>query len=125
MPHLVLEYSRNLADRFDPQALLADLHQALVASGVVKLAGLKSRAIAYDIYRVADGDPAYGFAHLTLQLGHGRDLETRRRVGEQVFAVLKMAFAPAFATGYCSLSLEVQELHPELNFKLNNLHGRE
>ena len=49
MPHLVLEYSRNLADRFDPQALLAELHQALVASGVVKLAGLKSRAIAYDI----------------------------------------------------------------------------
>jgi 5-carboxymethyl-2-hydroxymuconate isomerase len=125
MPHLILEYSNNLAAQFKPQELLAELHQTLAYTGVVKLAGIKSRAIGYDIYRVAEGDPAYGFVHLTLQIGHGRDLETRRQLGEKVFEVLQKTFAPVFEKGYCSLSLEVQELHPDLNFKMNNLHGRE
>ena len=34
MPHLRIEYSTNIADRFDPAAVLAAVTDALVASGV-------------------------------------------------------------------------------------------
>jgi len=46
----------------------------------------------------------------------------QQRAGEQLFAVLTEHLGPLFARSPLALSLNIQEFHPVLNFKKNNLH---
>ena len=58
MPHIIAEYSANLEDSLDVQALVDDLHEAAIASQVAELPGIRSRAARRAHFRVADGNPA-------------------------------------------------------------------
>jgi 5-carboxymethyl-2-hydroxymuconate isomerase len=122
MPHIVVEYSANLRPRIDLPALLQTLHATAVDTGVFPFAGTRTRAVARTDYLIADGHPDNAFIHVTLRIGHGRDLETRRRAGQQVFDALCAALAPVQAASPLAISFEVQEIDPDLNFKRNNLH---
>lgn len=122
MPHIVIEYSANLAARIAPALLVQVAHEAALATGVFPLGGTRTRALVSDTYRIADAHPDNAFVHVTLRIGHGRDLDTRRRAGQAVFDALGAALEPVFASSPIGLSLEVTELHPDLNFKRNNLH---
>jgi len=124
MPHFVVEYSANLDEEIRLPELFEKLHEAAVATGVFPIGGIRSRAVRCTEYRVADGDPGLAFVHMTLKIGHGRSLEVRREVGEKLFAVLKDHLAPVFERRYFGISFELTELHPELNFRLNNIHER-
>ena len=121
MPHLVIEYSANLATDIDRQALMARLAEAAVATGVFPLAGVRVRCHPVEEYRVADGHPDNAFLHLMVRIGHGRDLATRRGAGEAIFAALEEFLAPVFARRPFALSMEMDEIHPDLNFKTGNL----
>jgi 5-carboxymethyl-2-hydroxymuconate isomerase len=122
MPHLYVEYSANVQAVLDLDGLLDSLYDAALASGVFPLGGIRVRAQRIDNYRIADCAPENCYIHVTALLGHGRPLDVRRRVGEELFAALTKYCAEAFAAHPLALSLTLQELHPELNFKLNNLH---
>ena len=50
MPHLTLEYTRNL-NNFDPALALVAINQAMLDSGLFAEADIKSRAIVLDIKR--------------------------------------------------------------------------
>ena len=108
MPHLVLEYSDNL--EFEAQPLFARLHDELVATGVVNMKGLKSRAIKHTEYRIADGHPDYAFVHLNMLLRAGRPLETQQEVARRAMAVLEETFGHRFDQGYLSLSVDIKEM---------------
>jgi 5-carboxymethyl-2-hydroxymuconate isomerase len=60
--------------------------------------------------------------HVTALLGHGRPLDLRQRVGEQLFATLTEHLDGLFREAPLAISFNIQELHPQLNFKKNNLH---
>ncbi|HZD26185.1 MAG TPA: 5-carboxymethyl-2-hydroxymuconate isomerase [Alphaproteobacteria bacterium] len=122
MPHIVAEYSANLAERLDLSGLLNALHAAALETGVFPLGGLRTRAAERSAYRIADGDPANGFVHVVLRIGHGRDLATRKRAGEHVFAALCQHLDGLYEATPLAISMEVQEIDPILNFKRNNLH---
>lgn len=122
MPHLRVEYSANLQDSIDIPGLLSSLHKAAIATGVFPAGGTRTRALRIEEYCIADGHPDNGFVHVCVQMGHGRDLDTRKRVGEQLFAALTQTLARAYIERPLGLSLELQELDPVLNFKKNNLH---
>jgi 5-carboxymethyl-2-hydroxymuconate isomerase len=122
MPHFIVEYSGNLADEIDTPVLFRKLHVAAAATGVFPLGGIRSRAARRDEYRVADGHPENGFVHVVLRIGHGRDAETRKEVGEKLFTVLCDHLASVFDHRPLSISFEMQELDPVLNFKKNNIH---
>lgn len=123
MPHFVAEYSANLEQEADFPGLFEKVHETLGASGVFPLGGIRSRAIRMDTFRMADGKHDYAFVHMTLKVGAGRDLETRRQVAEQVFEVIKAHFKPLQDRRLLALSFELAELHPELNYKHNNIHA--
>ena len=72
---------------------------------------------------MADGKHDYAFVHMTLKVGHGRDLATRQAVAEALFAVITTHFAELQAQRLLALSFEMVELHPQLNFKQNNVHA--
>ena len=49
-------------------------------------------------------------------------LDVQQRAGEQLFATLTEHLAALYAKSPLAISLNVQEFHPVLNFKKNNLH---
>lgn len=121
MPHLVLEHSANLEARIDVPALVRIVHDAALATGVFPEKGTRTRVAARATYRIADGHEDNAFVHLVLRIGHGRDLETRQRAGAAVFSALCDALAEDQAAHPLAISCEVQEIHPELSWKQNNL----
>lgn len=121
MPHLIVEYSANLDSRVAIRPVLEAARDAMAASGIFPLGGIRVRAYRADHFVVADGDPRHGFVHATLLLGKGRSEATRREAGEKVFAALRAALAPAFASGPVALQMEMREID-ELNWKQNTVH---
>ena len=122
MPHLIVEYSANIEDQIALDALLDKLHTCALGTGVFPIGGLRVRAHRADAYRIADKAPDNGFVHITALIGHGRPLDVQQRAAEELFAVLTKHLEPLYANSPLALSLNVQEFHPVLNFKKNNLH---
>ena len=122
MAHVMIEYSAGLRERLDVPAFLAAVHQAALATGVFPIGGMRTRACAAEDYRVADGHPDNGFVHVSIKVGHGRDLATRKRAGEAIFDAVCRHLAPLFERAPLGISLEMQEIDPVLTFKKNNLH---
>ena len=122
MPHLIVEYSANIEDQIALDALLDKLHTCALGTGVFPLGGLRVRAHRADAFRIADKAPDNGFVHVTALIGHGRPLDVQQRAAEELFAVLTKHLEPLYDKSPLALSLNVQEFHPVLNFKKNNLH---
>ena len=122
MPHLIVEYSSNIEEAIAIDDLLDKLHAAAAASPVFPVGGIRVRAIRHDRYRIADNHPDNGFVHITARIGHGRSMEVRKQVGEEFFALICGHLKPLFDSTPLGISFEIQELHPELRFKKNNLH---
>jgi 5-carboxymethyl-2-hydroxymuconate isomerase len=119
MPHLTLEYTDNLT--VDVQALLARLHDELVATGAVNLKGIKSRAIRHTEYRIADGNPAYAFVHVNLLIREGRPIEIQQDAAQRTMAVLKEVFRSRFEDGFLSLSVDIKEMREGIAQTFHNI----
>ena len=122
MPHLIVEYSANIEDQIALEVLLDKLHACALRTGVFPIGGLRVRAHRVDHYRIADLSPDNGFVHVTALIGHGRPLDVQQRAGQELLAALGEHLEPLFARSPLAISLNVQEMHPVLNFKKNNLH---
>jgi len=123
MPHFIVECTENIREQADLPGLFARVNEALAATGIFPLGGIRSRAHWVDTWQMADGKQDYAFVHMTLKIGAGRSLESRQQVGEMLFALIKDHFAGLMAARYLALSFEIEELHPMLNFKQNNVHA--
>ena len=121
MPHQIIEYSANLEARTDIQALVDGLHEAAMAVDGLPLGGLRTRAARRGHYQVADRHPDNAFVHVILKLGHGRTAEQKKAYGEALFTALCRLLEPVSSTSPLAISFEVQEIHPDLTWKKNNL----
>ncbi len=122
MPHFIAEYSANLEESVDFQDLFTQVNNFLGGTGIFPLGGIRSRAIRLDKYRVADGLHDYAFVHMTLKVGSGRDLETRKKAATELFEIIEKFFQPLKDQRLLAISFEMTELDPVLNFKSNNIH---
>ena len=122
MPHITVEYSANIREKIGPQKLVDRIHEAALRTGVFPIGGTRTRAAERSCYRIADGHPDNAFVHVVLRIRHGRDLETRRKVAEEVFAEVCKFLEPIFQSSPLGISLEVQEIDPAVSLKQNNLH---
>ncbi len=122
MPHIQIEYSANLAGQLDFPVFLRALRDSALATGVFPLGGIRVRAYQADHYVVADGHPDNAFVHIVLRVGHGRDLETRKRACETIFAAACAQLQQLYASIPLGISLEMQEVDAVLTAKKNNLH---
>jgi 5-carboxymethyl-2-hydroxymuconate isomerase len=121
MPHQIIEYSANLESRIDIESVVDGLHEAAMGIDGLPLGGLRTRAAKREAYQVADRHPDNAFVHVILKLGHGRPLEKRREFGEALFAALCDLLEPVSASSPLAISFEIQEIHPDLTWKKNNL----
>ena len=121
MPHLIIEYSANLEKHAEIQELVDGLHRTAMGIDGLPVGGLRTRAQKREVYQIADRHPDNAFVHLVLRLGHGRPLEKRREFGDVLFAALCEQLDPVATTSPLAISFEIQEIHPELTWKKNNL----
>lgn len=119
MPHQIIEYSANLDDRFDIQALLDHMHQAALDTDIFPMGGLRTRAARRDHYRIADGHPDNGFVNVWLRVGP-RPAEVRKQASEVLFAALTEFLGPVYESSPLAISFEIQQLEPD-RLKQGNL----
>ena len=117
MPHLVLEYSANVPDEPDFDALLRRLHEAICAGGPFDLEKIKSRVVRHETFRVAEGAPDRAFVHLTAAVLDGREAEVLEAAAGPLLSVLCEAFPRAKRERRCDVTLEIREMPRTLYFK--------
>jgi 5-carboxymethyl-2-hydroxymuconate isomerase len=122
MAHIVIEYSANLRGQLDLPVFLRRVHEAALATGVFPIGGIRTRAYEARDYVIADGNPDNAFVHISLRVGHGRDVDTRKRAGEAIFAAAVQEIEGLYERLPLGIALEMQEIDPVLTFKKNNLH---
>ena len=122
MAHIVIEYSANLRGQLDLPAFLRTVHEAALATGVFPIGGIRTRAYEAQHYVIADANPDNAFVHISLRVGHGRDVDTRERACEAIFAAAVKELAAVYERLPLGIALEMQEIDPVLTFKKNNLH---
>jgi 5-carboxymethyl-2-hydroxymuconate isomerase len=124
MPHLAIEYSANLEEKTDLDALCRAVHAAILKSGLFEAGAVRVRAFPARHFAIADLLPENAFADMSFRIGKGRSAEDRKRVGEAIFAAASEVLAPLFRTPHFALSLEVREIDAELSWKKNAMHAR-
>jgi 5-carboxymethyl-2-hydroxymuconate isomerase len=123
MPHIIAEYSCNLEDRLDVQALVDDLHRAAVESGIADVAAIRTRAAPRRHFRVGDGKPENGFVHIVARLRIGRPEERRKAFGEVLLAAAEKRLANVYPSHPIGLTVEIHEID-HMTFRRNTLRER-
>ncbi len=110
MPHVIIEYSANVAENCSIQALVDSVHKAAESHPLTPDHALRTRASGRDHYRIADGDQRYAFVSITARIGTGRsqsmkdDYQTLLIDTAEAFLA---ANAPELITAF---SVETQEI---------------
>jgi len=127
VPHIVIEYSANIAESHDIDALVGAVHSAALDHGLAAPDALRTRAEERKHYRVADAHPANAFVAIAVRIGPGRTAEDKTSF---ITAVLDAAEAnisdrttvnPGDALAI-AWSIELHEIDP--NHRINRNHVR-
>ena len=121
MPHIIIEHSANLADLTDMDALVTAVHLAALDDGLPALAGLRTRAAPRDSYRIADGDPAYGFVCVTARIGPGREPDAVQRFLTRIIDTVDEALEPLQPDHPIAVSAEVQLIDAAMRINRNHV----
>jgi 5-carboxymethyl-2-hydroxymuconate isomerase len=124
VPHIIVEYSRNLEARIDIRALIENVHAAVLSTRVFDLGAVRTRAEPRELYVIADGDPDNGFIHVAMHIAPGRDADTRKRVAQTILDAVADATRSVYERHGLGLSVEVREIDNSGAVRLNNLHDR-
>ena len=89
MPHLIVEYSGNLAGFPEAQAL-TELNLAVTGSPeVADESDLKTRFVLADSFEIGTAPAQRAFVHAQLRLLAGRTTEAKKDLSERIAAVLR------------------------------------
>lgn len=121
MPHITIEYSRNVAETNDVEALVDAVHRTVADLGIAELAGIRTRAAERTCYRVADGDERFGFIAVRVHMAPGRADDVKRELLERIAEAVDRT-APPSADCITAVSVEITEIDPV--FRLNRNHIR-
>lgn len=121
MPHIQIDYSPNLEARLDIAALCLALRDAVVATGVFPLAGVRVRAIACTHVLIADGNPDHAFLDISVRLRGGRTEAQKKRAAAMIFAAAEAACAGVLESSPFLLSLELRDIDPALSPKKSSI----
>jgi 5-carboxymethyl-2-hydroxymuconate isomerase len=123
MPHLVIQYSDNMAgERI--QRLCDALADVLADTGLFPLGGIRVRALPCPAYAIADSHPRNAFVDMVLRIGTGRSEADKKMTGDRLMHTAEAAFSHDLASPHFALSLEIVEIDPILTWKRNSMHTR-
>ncbi|MCZ2499233.1 5-carboxymethyl-2-hydroxymuconate isomerase [Xylophilus sp. Kf1] len=111
MPHLTIEYSRNLEDGFALADTLSEVNATLVDSGQIRdELDLKSRIVPLDTTVVGTAAGDRGFVYCILRLLPGRTDDVKAEMSERIGVVMRRRI-PRPAGMVVQLSVEIIEMH--------------
>lgn len=111
MPHIAIDYSSNVADVIDIDALVASVHSAAMMTGVFVLGSVRTFARPAFTARVGDGTDGNRFVRIEACIAPGRALEVRQAALAAIFGAAEAALKPAFDAGGMALHMELTEFH--------------
>lgn len=110
MPQLIIEITENARLNCSPEELLDQANAVLLESGQFQEPDIKSRCISLDTYRQGTEPADRAFIHARLGILDGRDLETRRALGQAVCDVIAEAVRTGTDGPAVQVSVEVFEM---------------
>lgn len=117
MAHFIYEHSDNLPEeQLKLRELMEKMHRCAADTGIFPMSGMRSRALKCDSFYLGDGDPTKGFVHLSVKIGAGRDLATRKECGQLLFDTLTAHLQPLLDTMPLAISFEMRELDKHVKF---------
>jgi 5-carboxymethyl-2-hydroxymuconate isomerase len=125
MPHIIVEYTDNLAADGEIRRLLEKLAAKMANSdGVFPIGGVRVRAVRLSEYVIADGKDDYAFANVTAKIGSGRSPDFKQKFFGEMFEIVKQHFKALLSERLVALSLYVEEIDEKGAFRENNIHLR-
>lgn len=121
MPHIMIDYSPNLAARLDIAGLCRCLRDAAVATGILPLAGIRVRATACDHVVIADGNPDHAFLDISLRLREGRSKPDREAATAAIFAAAEVYCVDVLESSSFMLSFEMRDIDASLSPKTSSI----
>ena len=121
MPHVSIEYSRNLEDALDMGAFCEALREEGSRIAAFAMPGLRVRAIAVDHYAIADGDPKHGFIDISVRLRAGRPDDVKADATQRLFDRARQFLQPVMTERSVALSLEMRDIDPALSPKIGTI----
>ncbi len=93
MPHLIIEFSQDMAEAEQVEAMLDAVHQAAAGTGLFEVSHIRVRAVPVAYYRV--GGAREPFVHVQCRIHPGRSEAQKRQLSEAVLAAIREQGEPA------------------------------
>lgn len=117
MPQITLEYTSNISQHLDFQALFSDLHRILSETGGVRINNCKSRAVSREVFLIGSGETGGAFVHVDVLLVEGRSPRWIERIGGLMLESLERAFEESKRTMQLQITIHFRDLKRERYFK--------
>ena len=106
MPHCIIDYSPEVAEQIDIDALIDAVHRGAMESDLFPEYDVKTRALAYPHHRT--GQTRDSFVHVALHLLSGRSDAQKAMLSECVLDCIE-----ALLPRVVSVSVEILDIHRE------------
>ncbi|WP_434052814.1 MAG: 5-carboxymethyl-2-hydroxymuconate isomerase [Roseibium sp.] len=121
MPHISVEYSANLEQRTDIQALCEVLRSEAAGIEAFPTPGIRVRALKAEHFSIADGNPKHAFIDISVRLRAGRPQDVKENAVKRLFEAAKNFLKPVLETSSLALSLEMRDIDPDLSPKTGTI----
>jgi 5-carboxymethyl-2-hydroxymuconate isomerase len=129
MPHVIVQYTANLASQVDMPALCRDIADTLIAlrdeagGPLFPVGGTRVLAYPAEVFAVADGERDYGFCYINIRIAAGRSDAKKKEAGDAVLSKVQARFTAAFAQGHVGVTVQIDESPGQVyDAKHSNLH---
>lgn len=117
MPHLTIEYTKNLRPVSSFDGLFGRLHSVLADVGGIKRGNCKSRAVMLDQFYVGESAADTAFVHADVRFLEGRSVATKQDIGRAILAVLRDSFPAPDDIRDLQITVEIRDIQRSLYFK--------
>lgn len=113
MPHIIIEFSKNLNKNLDMQKILQICLTTTKDNGLLDMASVEARASQVDYGLTTEGEPT--FLHVKIALFPGRDAAKLAALSKAIYEALA-AFVTEDMKQTASISTQIVEIDPQFCF---------
>jgi len=121
MPHVIVEYSKNLERNVDISELIKVVHDAVIATNAFPLEAVRTRGAPRNDFRIADGDPRNAFLAVVGRIAPGRPQQVRHELGKTLFDAIRDYLSDVSEAIPLSITVELQEIDQTSAFRHNSI----
>tara|TARA_Y100001001_G_C7985789_1_gene301099 strand:- start:777 stop:1118 length:342 start_codon:yes stop_codon:yes gene_type:complete len=104
MPHIVIEYSKNIENQSNINSIISAVVNAACSSGEISRVDIKARAIPFDLFQL--GSRENTFIHVTLSLLEGRTDDQKVAISKDLRKTLD-EYLPTVS----SISIDIRDMN--------------